>query len=926
METEVENEVETSDSVADTTTESDSLISFRDRDGHDVSMTQDEWKDRWEQNSVSSQYQNLGRDPEDMYDNDTGLDLYGKDASIELSSVVDSDGNKVAKNQYLKWYNAKKDSGDYINPQAYEQVTQARKEIGFGGLGVADKAKAVADAYKKEAKDAWDTTKKAYNKAKDTIREKTEPITNTVKNVGNAYKREAKDALNTISNAYNKAKAPFEKIGEKVQDYKQDIADKAKEASEKRRQEDTLKAQVIAEQNLGKQRNTETVRFEKDVDTLSSPVKLEATYITDDGTSYTKEELGKSKEEHEEALKEANTKHYFIFSADKETDQLQRAYTESDLYKSRQESGEALQGLEDISEGTIINGTNDNVFITGDLTTKDGYKATVVYDEEGIFSGRNLASMFGIGNGKKIGTVTFYSEDGSPLTYDLQNDAKVDNTVHVTQNGKVVGSFSPKTARTFIDGISTVARKVGTPLSINRDSPTVKAAQETIDNLDVTLEKEEKALQSIENATVNEKQISDAYDAALSTADWKPVITKVEGKGLADSITKSSEALEETVNSYKGEDRVLVGQWYNEYNGRIQTALEKSAKDPLGSAGELADILQEAKDALEAYTNNPKFTNFHSDANAYVATVAGTYFIETQLYSEGVTADNQEGLIERIKTARSSDMNFPEKLLYTVGFAKKTENETDEGVRKLRNIAEESLYRQYGVSDTFRGAVMSSLVAQSIDNKSVAGQIAKDTLKGTTALLITAGTGFNPLVVGVASLYALYEGGKEWLSTSNFYSRNENNQQVLEGEKAQPLTTKEKVEGQWTKGTAKDLRNLSGGVLSVIAGLASVDASAVAYGVYQLLQLKSLKSAVVDFVGQEEVDYTLGLNSTDTTESTTTDKEDAKRLKKRDLEENTATTNKQDDLSGINLPSISEQDLDWLARQDWMKGYDYSGS
>ena len=843
--------------------EEEKTISWTDTENGEVhNYTQREWEDEWNKNKVENQWQNLGRDKNDMYDQYSGLDYYGKDASKETSSIG------VPKNSYLQGLYAKDENGNYKYQEKLDAVNKARGEY-----------------TQKNLSKAVDGAKALYDK--------------------------------TIGKAIDKVSA-----------YKNDISEKARETSDKRNEAYTNDAKTLAESNLGMNKPERKVTLEYDAAKLpSSTTQSNNAYKPEVKMKVEGIEKPITKTQVEELKKETNKRLEDAISYYEENPSkvLGIFYNKSEMAKNNEER---LIGLSYYDKEKTVKGDNIET-PTGALTTAAGHRVDVDINPKGNFSKDNLKSMFGIGYGRQVGTATIHNEDGSTKTYSLHQDAKVSNNITVVdENGKQVGSrqIITNTPRSFMNDLSSIFDKIPGQ-AIDYESPTVSAGLKKYDEYIAYTKDEIKAL---DNAQVDMDSLSNAYDMAVETS--KPNVI-VSDEGGDKEIIETKKGLEDTLNQFeRPEDVKIATEWINNYTPMIEKAIENAKVDPVGNAGELAKVLEEARNALKPYANE-NFTNFNTAVNDYVGSVAGTYFINTQLYDRGVTADNaKEGLIDRIKTAYNSDkMSFGQKVLYSLGFGNR-KTETDEGVMQLRNIAEQSLGRTSNLSPNFKGAVMSSLLAQSVDNKSPIKDIMKDFLAFTGTQAINALSGFNPAVVGITSLYAVSKGFERVLGEKTFKERNADNQKRLEAIKdgkdqsAMATTKSEDLYNTVLRGTGQDIKHVSLGVASLVAGSASLNAGLVANGVYELMKINSLNQEVKDFVGEENLQKISSIVPITTPESEQEKSAEEKKKKKvEDLEEVVTDGNKQDSLDGINLPPISEDDMNWLIEQPWMKEYKYEG-
>ena len=856
----------------DTKTESQPLeeqeektISYTDKNtGETHNYTMREWEDEWNKNKVENQWQNWGRDKEDQYDQYTGLDFYGNDASKAISSVG------VPKDMYLTGIRQTDENGNYKYQEKLDSVNKARREY----------------------------------------------------------------TQNNLSKAINGAKALYDKtIGkaiDKVSAYKNDIGEKAREVSDKRNERYINDAKTLAKSNLGTSQPERKVTLEYDAAKFPSSTTQSST--TQSTNAYKPEVKMKvegiekpiTKTQVEEIKKSVNKDlEYAISYYEKNPlNALDIFYNKSEMAKNK-ELG--LIGLSYYDKEKLLETKDGTKIPTGTLTTELGHRVDIDINPKGDFSADNLKSMFSIGYGRQIGTATIHKKDGSTVTYTLHNDPKVNNNITVVdENGKQVGvQLNTNTPRTFMSDLSNVFDDIPGQ-AIDYESPTVSAGLEMYDEYIANLKNNIKAL---DNAQVDMDSLSTAYDMAIETSMPKVVVSD---EGGDKEIIETKKGLEDTLSQFeRPEDVKVATEWINNYTPMIEKAIENSKVDPVGNAGELAKVLDEARNALKPYANE-NFTNFNTAVNDYVGSVAGTYFINTQLYDRGVTADNaKEGLVDRIKTAYESDkMSFGQKVLYSLGFGNR-KVETDEGVMQLRNIAEQSLGRTSNLSPNFKGAVMSSLLAQKVDNKSPISDMLKDFLAFGGIQAVNALSGFNPAVVGVTSLYAVDKYFERYLEEKTYAERNEDNQKRLESikkgedKKASPTTKSEKLYNDIFRGTGQDIKHVSLGVANLVVGTVTTDPSLVAYGVSELMKVDSLNKDVKEFVGPENLQEMSNIAVAPTTsEESETTSEEKKKKKLEDLEEVVTDGNKQDSLDGLNLPPISEDDMNWLIKQPFMENYE----
>lgn len=830
----------------------DRTISYVNADDKEVKFTPREWEEEWDKNKVDNQWQNLGRSKEDMYDRYSGLDIHGKVASQEMSSIG------VPKTSYLQGLYEKNEEGKY----KYEDKLNAVKEARSNDRSILQKA--------------VDGAKSVYN--------------------------------NTIG-----------KVIDKVSAYRDDISEKARTTSDARKQSAIDDAKLLAKSNLQTSSPERKVTLERDA-TMLPPI--DSTQKSD----VLMKVQGMDKPATQKQVDEEKTKLTNEINSVKSSYVKNPSKTLSTFYAKTEMAKETgLPGLSYYDKNNTITNNNGKVIPTGNVTTKSGYGVDIEINPKGDFSKENLKSMFGVGPGREIGTATIHLEDGSTRTFTLHEDPKVSNNITVAdENGKQVGSqITPNTPLTFIDGVSSVFDKIPGQ-ALNESSPTV---QEALKVYDEYIAETEERITNLENAKPDEASLASEWEKAVANTNPTAIVTEKAG-GNRELINTSS-ALEKSLNQFTNpEDKEVATNWYNSYTPKIEEAMKKAEEDPVGNAGELAKVLDEARAALAPYAHE-NFTNFNTAVNDYVGAVAGTYFINTQLYDRGITADNaKEGIIDRLVTAYKSDeMSFGQKVLYTIGFGSK-ESETDKGVMQLRNFAEQSLGRTSELSDNFKGAVMSSLMAQSIDNKSTVGRAVKDALTAGGITALNAMSGFNPVVVGVTSLYVAHKSGERFLQEATEYERNKDNQERLASiragndQKAMPSTVKEGIYNAATRGTGQDIKHVSEGVTNLVFGIATGEVALVADGVYELMKINSLNKEVKEFVGEENLAQLERIEQ-NTTEQDNETSDEKKRRKTDELEEVVKEGNKQEDIGGLNLPPLSDEDMAWLIKQPYMKNYKY---
>ena len=409
-------------------------------------------------------------------------------------------------------------------------------------------------------------------------------------------------------------------------------------------------------------------------------------------------------------------------------------------------------------------------------------------------------------------------------------------------------------------------------------------------------------------------------------------ISKEEAPIENTQITTSKEALKSVIDSFEnGKDREAVADWYGNYNTRIETVLSAEG-DALSKAKELSDILDEAKEALTPYSNG-NFNNFSKAANAYVASVAGSYFIQTQLTKEGVVSDDYKSpnFISRVKDAFNADnLSALQRTGYALfgglGYGKQKPTEEQVGTNRLREIAIDSMFRSgKNISNEFKGAVLSSITAQAANNeKSTTAKVMRGVLAGLGSSLLGVASG-NPLVAAAVALYNLHYGSKvagEIVSNKQRQADNEERLQSINEKgvdrSAMPATKTEQAYGSITSGTGKDIMHLSAGLTNIALGLASANMAVVGSGVYELMQLNSLKQEVDKFVAADE-GLKQAVAQVENESSSETKTDEVKKRKKEDLEVVEGTGIGNDDISGVNLPGLDEETLAWLIRQPQYK-------
>ena len=88
------------------------------------------------------------------------------------------------------------------------------------------------------------------------------------------------------------------------------------------------------------------------------------------------------------------------------------------------------------------------------------------------------------------------------------------------------------------------------------------------------------------------------------------------------------------------------------------------------------------------------------------------------------------------------------------------------------------------------------------------------------------------------------------------------------------------------------------------------------------MQINSLNKEVKEFVGEENLAKLEQVEQGSSEEDSETSDE-KKRRKTDELEEVVKEGNKQEDIGGLNLPPLSDEDMAWLIKQPYMKNYKY---
>lgn len=174
----LEPEKEESIITEPTEKQEEKTISWTDTNNNEVhNYTQREWEDEWNKNKVENQWQNLGRDREDMYDQYTGLDYYGKDASKEMSSIG------VPKSTYLTGIRQTDENGNYKYQEKLNAVNKARGEYTQKNLSkAANGARALYDKAIGKAIDKVSAYRNDISeKARETSDKRNEAYTNDAK-------------------------------------------------------------------------------------------------------------------------------------------------------------------------------------------------------------------------------------------------------------------------------------------------------------------------------------------------------------------------------------------------------------------------------------------------------------------------------------------------------------------------------------------------------------------------------------------------------------------------------------------------------------------------------------------------------------------------------------------------------------------------
>ena len=448
-------------------------------------------------------------------------------------------------------------------------------------------------------------------------------------------------------------------------------------------------------------------------------------------------------------------------------------------------------------------------------------------------------------------------------------------------------------------------------------------------------------------STMNPKDISKAVDKKDDD-----IIESYSDKSKADYDNgKISTSYENLINLAKDNPEAMNA--VNESNNDLAPFVDKinnGTFNPSDAQG-LADILTKTRNQLSTLSKGND--NLDTATNDWLSSIASPAYLKTQAFDEGVQAGNQKAsFTQRAKTSwegyQSGKMSLSESLAYLggIGSGSKYNTPNESGTLALRKITDETLFRS-GATDEMKGAVLSSEVAQDIDNNNSiidyiapnASPSAKEYIRQGAGSLIrdslgaVVGLSSGPIIGSLIALSCLEQDSEVAGKMSTTEYRNRENQNRLANmdkygnvPSPSPANGAENAYNILTKGSGKDAANISSGVTKIVSGFYEAAAgsvgtglAAIADGAKDLLGVASVSNAVNKFVddnngyGAEQIDEIL--NSSDNSNKDVVTEKKSKDTGDIQVQEQTGNEN-ESDKGKFNQPAIDADTLSWLIRSN----------
>lgn len=934
------------------TPEDEKNISYTGKDGEEFHYSVREWEDDWNKRDVDNQWQNLGRSPEDMYDRESYLDRNGKSAWEEKSSLG------VPKAVWLEELYKTDDKGNFIHQEQIDAVKEARQRSRENNRDLEDKAfirdnRQEADNLRdsNELKLDVDSLKTNVDKSRDR-REEYNIFRGTSGDPGsgvrgmlddsarnapmyaqagvstNGPKYDAKSDKNLsdlIDKSLNQKTGTFSKVGQKIMEGANaltlGIAPKTNDITNL--DKDAYRNAVIEyKQSNPNISNQDAVKYISDLAEKSS--------------------LGLAKEGIEYYIRTGDTlgnKHAANF--ENKVTELTNAFVNGKI--SEEEYSKQIDQLSNVSNTQQFLSllTSPSVSGVAGLAAGAAVGAGVakIAEKPLAFAAQKLAEMSGKVGPKGLSHPfaakimdSIYQSNKGKISSELFDRAMKNNSPYRDLRLESAITSKPGTVGALRQGVKATTEGLVTPATVAATAAT-EAAKENIgkvapataaaipsqkaeaaptgiydesgkmiDSREIVAERKDKPYEGEDKVTLQsregevtvspreaviigesegltpERGYTDEVKAAAKGSEVyeKPEVEKVET--LPDKQISTFQRCVDVIQAILGGrdinlDRTISArEWYDSTLGkavdRISNIFSFSGKDNIDKVGEKG-VWDKVKDAAKEVGNKISNTidNIGSSLKGVVDLKNGNvYVIEDALPSKAET--KTETKTEKTdKADEATDRNILQRGLDS---AKEWINgvipDKEELVGVIKNTVSNVLP---GWSDEASRDLATEAVLHVGDLSSYGPiQLAK---------------GVGAYVTDTAD--EIY-----WLTTGNRMSNDD-----------------------------KAALNF---VITNMVGLPLAPASTIARDITEGIG-SSNRSAIEEVLSGETSNYILPYTEENRSANNEEDFAEKKKRSIDELEEVTSEGNKQESLSGINLPALSEDDLDWLIRRPEMKNYDY---
>lgn len=945
-------------------------ISYTNDKGETINLSVREWEDDWTKRNVDSQWQNLGRNPEDMYDVTTYLDRNGKSAWEEMSSLG------VPKAIWLEELYNKDEKGNFIHQEQIDAVKEARRQSGIGEkeqhtfenklfndiprpfdiLQYLDRTKQPPREEKDQNKldlETWYLNNGIIKPSRDIRQDYVKPLVtptgaprgmleDAAKNSPmyaqagvstNGSKYDAKSDKNLsdlIDKSINAKTGTFSKVGQKIMEGANaitlGIAPKANDITNL--DKDAYRNAVIEyKQNNPNISNQDAVKYISDLAEKSS--------------------LGLAKEGIEYYIRTGDTlgnKHAANF--ENKVTELTNAFVNGKI--SEEEYSKQIDQLSNVSNTQQFLSLLTSPAVSGTVGLVAGAAVGAgvakIAEKPLAFAAQKLAEMSGKVGSKGLSHPfaakimdNIYQSNKGKISSELFDRAMKSNSPYRDLRLESAITSKPGTVGALRQGVKATTEGLVTPAQVAATAAT-EAAKENIgkaapaaaisslpqkaeaaptgiydekgkmiDSRDIVAERKDRPYEGEDAVTIksregevtvspreaviigesegltSERGYTDEVKAAAKGSEVyeKPEVEKVET--LPDKQISTFQRGVDVIQALLGGrdinlDRTISArEWYDSTLGKtvdkISSIFSSSGKDNIDKVGEKG-IWDKVKDAAKEVGNK-----IYNTIDAIGSSLKGV--VDLKNGNVYVIEDNKANTKTNAQ-AENTKTN-----------AKATQAETK--ASDERNILQRGLD---SAKEWVNGVMpdkeeLVGVVKNTISNV-LPGWSDKASRDLATEAILYAGdlSSYGPiqLAKGVGAYVTDTADEIYWLTTGNRMSNDD-----------------------------KAALNF---VITNMVGLPLAPASTIARDITEGIG-SSNRSAIEEVLSGETSNYILPYTEEN---KSTNNEEDSNEKKKRsidELEEVTSEGNKQESLSGINLPALSEDELDWLIRRPEMKNYDY---